>query len=65
MDAIRVLAHVQKELGRLKASQVEFLTSGRAVDFAEYRHICGVIRGLNHADEFINDLAKKMEFSDD
>jgi hypothetical protein len=65
MDANRVLTHVQKELKQLRAQQVEFVNSGRAADFAEYRYICGVIRGLDQADEFVNDLAKKMELSDE
>jgi len=65
MDATRVLQHVRKELENIRNEQVEFLASGRVTDFAEYRHVCGVIRGLGHADGFISDLAKKMEFSDD
>ena len=65
MDATRVLNHVRKELETIRHEQVEFLASGRVTDFAEYRHVCGVIRGLGHADGFISDLAKKMEYSDD
>jgi hypothetical protein len=65
MDATRVLQHVRKELEAIRNEQVEFLASGRVTDFAEYRHVCGVIRGLGHADGFISDLAKKMEYSDD
>jgi hypothetical protein len=56
---------VRKELETIRHEQVEFLASGRVTDFAEYRHVCGVIRGLGHADGFISDLAKKMEYSDD
>jgi hypothetical protein len=65
MDANRVLQHVRTELGKIRQEQVEYLASGRVTDHAEYRHICGVIRGLGHADGFISDLAKKMEYSDD
>jgi hypothetical protein len=65
MDATRVLQHVRKELETIRKEQVDFLASGRVVDFVEYRHVCGVIRGLGHADGFISDLAKKMEYSDD
>ena len=65
MDANRVLEHVRNELRKISQEQIEFLASGRVTDFAEYRHVCGVIRGLGHADGFISDLAKKMEFSDD
>jgi hypothetical protein len=65
MDANRVLQHVRTELGKIRQEQVEYLASGRVTDHAEYRHICGVIRGLGHADGFISDLAKKMEYSDE
>jgi len=65
MDANRVLQHVRTELGKISQEQVEYLASGRVTDHAEYRHICGVIRGLGQPDGFINDLAKKLEFSDD
>jgi len=65
MDANRVLQHVRTELGKIRQEQVEYLASGRVTDHADYRHICGVIRGLGHADGFISDLAKKMEYSDE
>lgn len=65
MDANRVLQHVRTELGKIREEQIEYLALGRVTDHAEYRHICGVIRGLGHADGLISDLAKKMERSDD
>jgi hypothetical protein len=65
MDANRVLQHVRIELEKISQEQIVFLASGRVTDHAEYRHICRVIRGLGHADGFINDLAKKLEFSND
>lgn len=46
-------------------AQIEFLAGGGAKDYAEYKHICGVIRGLNLADESINDLAERMRKQDD
>ena len=36
-----------------------------AMDYAEYKALCGVIRGLTHADQLVKDLAKKLEYSDD
>jgi len=42
-----------------------FLAAGRAINFDEYRHVCGIIRGLNFAENIINDLVQKMEKSDD
>lgn len=65
MNEYKVLAYVAKEMGRLRSEQEAFVLSGRAGDFPEYRHICGVIRGLNLADDIIKELVQKMEKSDD
>jgi len=41
------------------------LVDGVAKDYAEYRAMCGEIRGLLTAQLYINDLAKRMEKSDE
>ena len=41
------------------------LTTSAAKDYADYRAICGEIRGLSIAEGYILDLAKKMEHNDD
>jgi hypothetical protein len=61
----QAIAYLLKEIDKLREDQAVFLNGGGAKDFAEYRHICGVIRGLTHADQIVKDLAKKMEYSDD
>ena len=61
----QALAYLQKEIDKLREDQSVFLKGGGAKDFAEYRHVCGVIRGLPHADQLVKDLAKKLEYSDD
>jgi hypothetical protein len=48
-----------------RTSQIEFLAAGKARDFAEYKHICGVIRGLNLADEHLRDLAERIKKAND
>ena len=49
-----------------KRSSEEFLNSGGCKDFAEYREVCGVIRGLDTALREINDLSRNyMEDNDD
>jgi hypothetical protein len=65
LNDYKVLAYIAKEMGRLRSEQEAFVTSGRAGDFSDYRHICGVIRGLNLAEDIINELVQKMEKSDD
>ena len=61
----RIAEFVAKELTKLKADQANFLAGGGAKDFAEYRHVCGVIRGLTHAEQLVKDLVQKMEYSDE
>jgi hypothetical protein len=60
-DEIRVLAHVQKEIQKTRLEQQEFLATDRASSYEEYKKVCGVIRGLNLADQIINDLVQRLE----
>ena len=41
------------------------ISSGAAKDFAEYRALCGEIRGLLIAESYLTDLAKNLENSDE
>jgi hypothetical protein len=59
-DEIRVLALVQKEIEKFRQEQVAYLAASRADTFDEYKKVCGVIRGLNLADNIINDLVQRM-----
>lgn len=65
MDNSRVLAYLAKEIDKLRGDQQTFLNGGGAKDFAEYRHVCGVIRGLTHAETIVKDLVQRMEQSDE
>ena len=65
MDTYRVLSYVAKEIYEFQNDQISFLAGGGAKSFDEYRHVCGVIRGLTHAEQLIKDLVQKMETSDD
>jgi len=53
------------EFDKLRTEQTTFLATGRAADFAEYRHLCGVIRGLTHAESIVKDLVQRLEHEDD
>lgn len=46
-------------------STTEALISGKAKDYAEYREMCGRIRGLRYAQQANNDLAKRYRDGDD
>lgn len=41
------------------------LCDGTAKDYAEYRGMCGVIKGLRTAQYELNDLLRKIKESDD
>jgi hypothetical protein len=41
------------------------LCDGSARDFAEYKSMCGEIRGLSFAHSFITDLVRKLEQDDE
>ena len=56
---------VIKELEERRETIAQALLSGAAKDFAEYRDLCGEIRGLSRAHAFITDLVRKMENDDE
>jgi hypothetical protein len=56
--ATTVFDVLNDKLTEQKRSSEEFLNSGGCKDFAEYREVCGVIRGLDHALREINDLSR-------
>jgi hypothetical protein len=62
MDA---LTYIQKEI----ASEIEVikedLAAGNAKNFDEYRHSCGVVRGLLIARNKIAEMAERLETSDE
>jgi hypothetical protein len=51
------------KLTEVKTSSEEFLYSGGAKDYAGYKEVCGVIRGLDAALREINDLSRN--YTDD
>jgi hypothetical protein len=61
----QTLSYVLKEIDKLRSERIDFVAANRASSFEEYRHICGVIRGLSLTETILNDLAQKMEYSDD
>ena len=65
MNDYKLLAHVAKEIDKLKQEREAYVAAGRADNIEEYRSVCGVIRGLNLADNIINELVQRMEKSDE
>lgn len=60
-----VMELLQKKLEERKKLIVESMGSGVAKDYAEYRDLCGVIRGLTTAQQEIEDLVRKLKDEDD
>jgi hypothetical protein len=48
-----------------RSSAIEVLVQGSAKDYAEYRDLCGLIRGLESAQREIRDLARANQEYDD
>ena len=53
MDNGQVLSYLAKEIDKLRSENGMFLAAGRAINFDEYRHVCGIIRGLTFAETLI------------
>ena len=65
MSDHKVLTHLLREIDKLKETNNTHLSGGGAKSFDEYRHVCGVIRGLTHAETIVKDLVQRMEQSDE
>lgn len=56
---------VLKEIKERRDALVEVLVDGTARDYAEYKNLCGEIRGLSLAQSYITDLVRQMEKYED
>lgn len=65
MNETQILQYIVDAIEKLRRDNEGFLAAGRADGFDEYRHVCGVIRGLTFAESIIKDLAQKLELADD
>ena len=65
MSDYKALAYVAKKIQELKQEREAYAAAGRCDTIEEYRRVCGVVQGLNFAENIIEDLVRKMEKSDD
>ncbi len=65
MEADKALNIVVKTIDNKVVQLQEALADGRVESFDEYRKVCGEIRGLLTARNYITDLNKSMESSDE
>ena len=54
-----------EKMNEEKSSALQFLGSGGAQDFAQYKEITGLIRGLNTCVSHVEDLARNQLEGDD
>ena len=56
---------IVKDLEERVVALKDSVSSGAAKDFAEYKSMCGEIRGLSHAHIYLNDLVRRIENGQD
>ena len=56
---------ILKEIEERRDMLAKALMQGSAKDYAEYRAMCGEIKGLLEAHSFITEIVKKLEQDDD
>jgi hypothetical protein len=61
----KALEIIKSQINDKQAQVAIALSGGSAKDYAEYRAMCGEIRGLSLAEGYILDLANQMERNDD
>ena len=59
------LDYVESKLNERREQLKETLASGVVSDYPEYQRLCGVISGLDYANQIIIDLAKRLEREDE
>jgi hypothetical protein len=61
----KVIEVVLKQVRDKKAQLNEAVGAGAAKDYADYKGLCGEIRGLSAVEMYLNDLAHNLESNDD
>ena len=54
-----------KQIEERKLETLDFIGANGCKSFDEYQRLCGLIQGLQHAQNLISDLAKRMEEDDE
>ena len=65
MSDYTIISMTVKEIGKLKQEREAYVAAGRCDNIEDYRRVCGIILGLNYAENIIQELVQKMEKSDD
>jgi hypothetical protein len=57
---VRLVERARKEIGELIDTRSDFLSSGAAADYADYRYRAGEIAGLTTALNMMGEILKSM-----
>jgi len=60
----KLLSVIVNEINKLKQERESFAAAGRCDNIEEYRRVCGVILGLNYAENIINELVQRNHNDD-
>ena len=64
MNEHKLLSVVLNEINKLKQEREAYAAAGRCDHIEEYRRVCGVILGLNYAENIINELVQRNHNDD-
>jgi|TARA_Y100001937_G_scaffold9645_1_gene11881 hypothetical protein len=62
---LTVLDVLKKNIEEQKLTSIQFLTSGGPKDYAQYKEVTGLIRGLGVSIGIIEDLVRQQENGED
>ena len=62
---LTVLDVLKKNIEEQKLTSIQFLTSGGPKDYAQYKEVTGLIRGLGVSIGIIEDLLRQQENGED
>ena len=65
MSNYTVISMTLKEIAKLKQEREAYVAAGRCDNIEDYRRVCGIVHGLNYAENIIQELMLKMEKADD
>ena len=60
----KLISVIVSEINKLKQEREAYAAAGRCDHIEEYRRVCGVILGLNYAENIINELVQRNHNDD-
>lgn len=64
MNEHKLISAIFSEINKLKQEREAYAAAGRCDHIEEYRKVCGVILGLNYAENIINELVQRNHNDD-